>query len=761
MTRSFLLSACIVASVAPGIAGADDFPNLLHNPGFEELDENGWAVGWDIWPATLPEEGAVSIDPEAPDGRRALRLRHQRKTSYTRAQQAVDIEPGALYFFSFLAAAEMVEPAEGSQGARLFVERPGGGGSRASERLTGSFDWRRVTVGPVSFGNATRVVVMCYLHQAAGTVWYDDVTMIKATPEWEGHMARERMAGMLHADIEAAATLAREVGDQHAVADLAALARRVRVADMPSAPDLRAGPPYSPAEAEMLAIMARLNARRMPASPALVAWQVDPFAPLPHFGLVPDAPATPATAVMGRGETEQIALNLCNLTDRDLRVRIAAQTDADGPRLLLREAVHVQTRSGRLVADPLPRLGRDDAEGVLVLPPGLFRQLWVMIDSRAVPAGRHVATLDLRARNLRLRVPLQIEVLPVDFPAETPVITWGYSYVTWPLLKDRWEQAQADLVAHHINAYCWPARYLPWPTFDDEDNLQPLDWTAFDEGLATHANIRWLLLWPGFEWESNLKLRDDTLEVGSEKWERRFIAWFRAMIAGLEERGLGYDRIAWYLSDEPCSWPRVNAVVAAGEAVRKADPQALIIENPYRAATWDMLRRMDPVVDIWCPELKWAEGDLLEFFRDGSQILWSYQVLPKESPAFSHYRRSFWDCRHKGITGQGFWCYADLGGSNWDPLDGGRTDYAVVYDGDPDELIPSVRWEAWREGTEDYTYLWMLQEAVEAGRGTAAQAEQARRLLTDTVADMARTTSPAALSDARETALRLLAAMQP
>jgi hypothetical protein len=26
-----------------------------------------------------------------------------------------------------------------------------------------------------------------------------------------------------------------------------------------------------------------------------------------------------------------------------------------------------------------------------------------------------------------------------------------------------------------------------------------------------------------------------------------------------------------------------------------------------------------------------------------------------------------------------------------------------VYDGDPGELIPSRRWEGWREGVEDYT----------------------------------------------------------
>ena len=156
--------------------------------------------------------------------------------------------------------------------------------------------------------------------------------------------------------------------------------------------------------------------------------------------------------------------------------------------------------------------------------------------------------------------------------------------------------------------------------------------------------------------------------------------------------------------------------------------------------------------------LNWAQGEHLEFFRENSKILWTYQVLGK-TDAFASYRLSFWDCWDKGMTGQGFWDYADCGGSVWNPRDGKRHDYAVIYDGDPEELIPSKRWEAWREGVEDYTYLWMLREAIAEGRGTEAQRSAAQSLLGELPARVVGKRTPQALGEARRSLLRALAAM--
>lgn len=126
---------------------------------------------------------------------------------------------------------------------------------------------------------------------------------------------------------------------------------------------------------------------------------------------------------------------------------------------------------------------------------------------------------------------------------------------------------------------------------------------------------------------------------------------------------------------------------------------------------------------------------------------WEVRRIQERSPAFTMYRRSFWDCWKKGITGQGFWNYAAPG-------------FAVVYDGAPDELIPSVRWEGWREGVEDDTYLWMLRESVQAGHGAERVGNEAQELLGGPVREMAQNEDAAALAAVRERVLRLLGAMR-
>lgn len=711
------MACCLVLLLAAAAAVAQDLPNLLANAGFEAVDGAGWATDWVIWPGNLPETGAVSIDGTvAHTGQRSLRLRHTDASSYTRGQQSIILEPNQRYAFSAWVKGEGITPGPGSMKARLYIEGIGGQ-DHASEGLFGTFDWQQVLVGPYGSGAGGRITVMCYLHQATGTVWFDDLQAFKVTPEWEQQMERTRLRKGLEAQVRLAEDAARAAGDKTAQAELEAFRAKAAGAETPQAPDRRQGPPYGPVDAELFSIIARMNSRRLGGRSDVVAWQADPFVAVPVVGVVPEKRELPATLLAGSDEREQAAINLCNGGAKPLKVSVSVSGfgGAKAPRLVLREAVHVETAPGRFIADPLPRL-RADSGGVLSmsLPPGVFRQLWCDISTTGCPPGEYSAQVQIAAPGIKPVIcPIRLRVLPVTFPAVAPIATWNYSYMHWPLIKDRWPQAAADLTAHHINSYCWPSDTLPWPKFGDDGTLQPLDWTNLDRALAAHGPVKWLLLWPGFDWPNNVALRQD-LEPGTPLWEQRFVAWFRAMIAGLKERGFGYDRVAWYLRDEPTTFPTAQVVAMTGAAVHKADPQALVVANPYDAATQPMLDLMAPAVDIWCPMLSWARGDLLKWFQDQSRksgILWSYQVLSKDRDAFLDYRLSFWDCWRKGISGQGFWCYADGDPDNWSPYGTNRALYGTVYGGDEEELIPSRRWEAWREGTEDYTYLWMLRQA--------------------------------------------------
>jgi hypothetical protein len=740
-----------LAGLSCGLASAQTTPEVLPNPGFEQVDDQGWAVGWERWPAVSPEPGAVSVDANMPfRGSRSLRLHHEKATSYTRGQQAITVEPNQRYYFRVWMKGENIKPEEmsaGSMGARLYIEGIGGR-DYATARQGGTFSWQQLQIGPLNSGQGGKVTVMCYLHQATGTVWFDEVQVIKATPDFEAELGRQRAHRRWVADLAVAQAGAEEARDPAALAALVRLGESLKVEALPDRLDYRAGPPYFPEHRELFGVMSQLNARRLPGT-TLAVWTADPFAPLPLLGLVPRTASPALHLVMGTGEREQGVINLCHLGVTALRLRVAV-TGLEGnlaPRVTLREAMPVESFAGEMLYDALPRL----PDAALRLAPGVFRQLWLEVSSAGSPPGRYRGTVTLQGPGrVRHEVPLTVEVLPVRLPNPLPIATWNYSYQHEPLIKERWEQARADLVAHHINAYCWPSGYLPWPKFDEAGKLLPLDWTAFEKGVASHDNIRWLLLWPQFEWANNLQLRQE-LEVGSALWEQRFIVWFQAVIAGLKERGFGYDRIVWYPTDEPTTATRVKQQITAARAMHQADPQALVLANPYGACPDGLREQMGEVTDVWCPELTWASGGLMPYFRQTSQKLWTYQVLG-QIPAFARYRLAFWKCFSEGITGHGFWAYADCGGSNWDRHDAARNDYAVIYDGDPEELIPSKRWEAWREGVEDYTYLWLLQQA---------QGERAAPLVQAGVEKLLAEPSPEALAALRVQVLRQLARVAP
>ena len=126
--------------------------------------------------------------------------------------------------------------------------------------------------------------------------------------------------------------------------------------------------------------------------------------------------------------------------------------------------------------------------------------------------------------------------------------------------------------------------------------------------------------------------------------------------------------------------------------------------------------------------------------------LWTYAnpqgVLPSKAHPYKFYRAAIWQAWNEGMTGFGYWIYC--GRVAWDyakegaPSEGG---YAVVFDatleGTPPEvskqelIVPGKRWEATREGVEDYAYLYLLKQAIDQASPEAAA--NAKALLASSV----------------------------
>ena len=154
------------------------------------------------------------------------------------------------------------------------------------------------------------------------------------------------------------------------------------------------------------------------------------------------------------------------------------------------------------------------------------------------------------------------------------------------------------------------------------------------------------------------------------------------------------------------SWPVTSATVAA----RTTEPY-----SEHRCA--EILNLPSNAHDA----SKEAARRLLAKPRDKS--FWTYAnpigIGPTKANPYDHYRLPVWRAWKEGMDGYSMWKY---GGGRWDSM-GKDANWGMVYRTDvmgcPPEVsrrelvVPGKRWEATREGVEDYTYLYLLRRAID------------------------------------------------
>ena len=488
-------------------------PNLIVNGSFEEVDADGGAVGWGTWLKTLPEPGCISTDETfAHSGERSLRISHAKPTSYSPVQQRVEFEANRHYVVTGWIKGDDIKPGPGSMLARLYIGKEGGGTFKVSRTFSGTFDWTFIEIGPFEVKERTWLTVIPYLHQATGTVWFDDIVFRQVTEADMRRRAQRRARDILLDDLHRIRAVAQDAGAQDVLDDVSALRQQASEAtDLPVSLDARSGPPYFPLHAQAYKLMARTNQSLwadLKSVPSVYAHWSEPFDDVaPLHPTPPQTDGVPWLVEMLRDEVEPACIRLTNLSqaDQDVALSLTALQSKAGDllpaeKIAWRRLQYVETRNGRVIGDPLVRLGTGAGPIQVSLPAGMTQDIWVMIDSTGTPAGQFegavsVTTPDAAPQKLLLSV----IVYDIQMPAQVPIHTFAYAYTTWGLLSGRTEQSRADLVAHRINTYVIHGGFTPWPTFDDEGAWQGLDWSRMDQQIELHKGAKCLLLWPGLE----------------------------------------------------------------------------------------------------------------------------------------------------------------------------------------------------------------------------------------------------------------------
>jgi outer membrane protein assembly factor BamB len=442
------------------------------------------------------------------------------------------------------------------------------------------------------------------------------------------------------------------------------------------------------------------------------------------------------------GETESAAVGIVNWAPHSLATRVelddfvlSGEEEKSAQRGLavvtLHEVIDVPTQTLDKSADALPTMNQGQ---VLTLPGWEGRQLWLTINTKSLTPGIWKSKIRLRSlevESVSYDIPLRVEVWETA-QADTNVLkhcNWGY--VSRSRLKHHEHESIADRVAHGNNVFV--STFLPKATYDEAGNLVgAIDYTAHDEFAAKYMPNGMIL------YHNNHPITTKAPK-DSGAYKKAYIHYVRDWVAHLNDLGYGYDKYAMYPIDEPgLNDGLVEAYLHNAKLTRAADPKVLMYTDPVARITEEELHEMTPYVDIWCPNrvgfMLDVGAEKMEIMQKTGATMWNYECLgnAKHQSPLGYYRGQAWLAWHYNLTGIGFWSYCTSGADPWyRPQD--TLDYLLTYQGDG--VVTSKRWEAVRDGVEDFAMLYALREAVKSarkeGRAPAAIAQAEKILATE------------------------------
>ena len=321
---------------------------------------------------------------------------------------------------------------------------------------------------------------------------------------------------------------------------------------------------------------------------------------------------------------------------------------------------------------------------------------------------------------------LRVEVLPIRL-AE-PDITYGMYYRhshQVPELKteEHLKRALRDMRAHGMNSmsvYAHVERKTP------DGFRMDLDHAPENPGL----NRQMALLGEA----GLLSPRHPLLLLATGKTDGSFWGEEKTIAAlQAEQRRRGWPEFLLYLVDEPSGSARIAFAKELNDIAHR-------VPGVRTTTALGVPRELAPYYDVWIVgDTVYTMDDVLAQGKALGKEVWTYDCVsngcqPRNDRYFAGYFT--WSA---GLRGNWQWCYTEDGSARVNAK--GEIEvknvayedpwYAMYLLPSPDGPIPTLGWEARREGVDDYRYLRTLQECVEKAGADSRDVRAARAFLDD------------------------------
>jgi len=452
-----------------------------------------------------------------------------------------------------------------------------------------------------------------------------------------------------------------------------------------------------------------------------------------------------------QGEYESAAINIINCTDKTMSVYVSVSPLA-GPEdvtidsketFTIRRGIFINAAWVGSIADALVLWNGKSFE----LEAGCVAQMWLTIFNPELTAGAYKGSVAVAAvsegEKLPIEtIPININVPEIKFPQTVALNSccWAYTQVSF-MTKNIVADAAEDLNNHYTNVFV-VHQTIPFPKKVSKDGIVTMkpDFSRLDNILKINNYCRTVLFYLGFT--KGLKDRGRFGEWMSRPWKRAFTTWLTEWVEHLKHTGINYDKFAIYPFDETLG----DEFYDLARLIKSIDPKVRIYANSFGKGPADFMRFKN-LIDIWCLQERYISWhpDWLAAIKGFGKEVWTYEAKGpgKANHPYNYYRLMPWRAFKRGQTGAGFWNYVDYyKNESWHDTGRPYGYYGVVYgsynsvvDTLGEDIVPSRRWETWREGIEDYQYLYELLKAIDSTRESNPQkAKEAKRIL-DTQVD--------------------------
>ncbi len=434
---------------------------------------------------------------------------------------------------------------------------------------------------------------------------------------------------------------------------------------------------------------------------------------------------------MWQKEYESAAFNIINCSDGPMKmtVSVSGLLGSDGQKIgsdktfTIRRAVYIKGSEVGSIADALVLQNKRPFN----LEPGDLTQIWLTIFNPALTAGSYKGNISVSATTVEGKtiliesIPIVLKIQQHIFPDKAALKTCNWAYYE---VASAPEMAE-DLRDHYTNVCVVPAQDLPFLRFssDQPGIIGKPNYTELDTVLQQNKYAETYLIGLNFSIAEKDFGRFGNVKWMTPAWRTVFSSWLKELVKHLKGRGVGYNRFVLYPFDETIA----DDYYKLAKLIKDIDPKIRLYANSFGKGPREFMRFRE-LIDIWCLQNSHCmrHPEWFKTIKSFGKEVWTYECLRpmKAKEPYSYYRLLPWRAFKRGQTGAGFWIYYyglnfEPGAVPWNDTLRPHGYSGVVYGAEAspvpelgENIVPSRRWEAWREGVEDYQYLFELQQAI-------------------------------------------------